>query len=83
MSRIFKFRENLTGVSSTLHEDVGTFMIISGQIHLRMRDVSDRVGEKIITDILCSITFLFPKIVPFEIMQKKQVLEPDRTQMAI
>jgi len=58
-------------------------MIISGQIHLRMRDVSDRVGEKIITDILCSITFLFPKIVPFEIMQKKQVLEPDRTQMAI
>jgi hypothetical protein len=40
----------------TLHEDHYTFLIISRSIHLRMRNVSDKVVEKVEAHFLCSIT---------------------------
>jgi hypothetical protein len=57
LSRKFKFHWNLARVTDTLHEDVYTFMIISSQLLLRMRNASDKFVEKIKTHILCSITF--------------------------
>jgi hypothetical protein len=43
--------------NGTLHEDLCTFMIISRWILLRIRNVSDKIVQKIKTHILCSITF--------------------------
>jgi hypothetical protein len=53
----FKFRSNLTRITGTLHEDVFTFMTMSRWLLLRMRNVSNKVVEKIKTHILCSVTF--------------------------
>jgi len=40
-----------------LHEDISTFMIISRSILLRMRNVSDKVGEKIKTHFMSNNFF--------------------------
>jgi len=53
----------MTSITGTLLEDVCTFMIISRLILLRMRNISDRIVEKIKTHILYSIT-CFSKILP-------------------
>jgi hypothetical protein len=47
-----KFHSNLTRVTCTFHEDVSTFrpMIISRSMLFRMRNVSDKIIEKIKTD---------------------------------
>ena len=42
LSRKFKFHYNPTKIMGTLHEDVSTFMAISGLILLRMRNVSNK-----------------------------------------
>jgi len=39
--RKFKFLYNQTRITGTLHDDLCTFMIISGWVILRMRNVSD------------------------------------------
>jgi hypothetical protein len=52
-----KFHQNLTRIKGTLHENLCTFMIISRWILLRMRNVPDKIVEKIKTHILCSKTF--------------------------
>ena len=57
LSRKFNFHWNLWRKTGTLHEDLCTFMVIYRWIILRMRNVSDKVVEKIETHILCSITF--------------------------
>jgi len=57
MSRKFKFHRNLTRITDTSHEDVCTFMITSRSILLRMRNVSDKIVEKIKTHVLCSIIY--------------------------
>jgi len=41
------------------------FVIISRRIILGMRNVSDKILQKVQNHILCSITFFFPKIVFF------------------
>jgi len=41
-----------------LREDLYTCLIISSSVPLRMRNVSDKLAEKIKTHILGSITFL-------------------------
>jgi hypothetical protein len=43
-----------------------------------MRIVSEKVTEKIKTQILCSVTFCFSKIVPF-MKNWKNVVQPDRS----
>jgi len=42
LSRIFKFRFNLTRITGILHEDQYIFMIMSCLCRLRMRYVSDK-----------------------------------------
>jgi hypothetical protein len=55
--RKFKFHYNLTRIMGNLHENLFTFMVKSRPILLRMRNVSDKVAEKIKTQILCSKLF--------------------------
>jgi hypothetical protein len=64
-----------------LHEDLCTFMIISRSVLLRIRNVSEKVVQKIKTHILCSITFSEYRAV-CEIMWKIMI-EPDRPQMTM
>ena len=42
-----------------------TFLIISRSVRLNMRDVSDKIVEKIQINLLYSVNFFPPKIVPF------------------
>jgi len=47
LSRELKFHYNLTRITGTLHEDRYTFMIISGSLILRIRNIADlKVVEK-------------------------------------
>ena len=41
--RKFKFHSNLIKISSTLHDDLRTFMVISRSVLLRTRNVSDNI----------------------------------------
>ena len=64
LSRKFKFHLKLTIITGTLHEDVCTYIYDNILLNFRrMRNVSDKIIEKIKTRILCSISFS-PKIVP-------------------
>ena len=54
LSRKFKFHENHTRITGTLHEDQYTFLIIPCSVLLRLRNVSE-VVEEIRTPNLCSI----------------------------
>jgi preprotein translocase subunit Sec63 len=47
---------NLTRVTGTSNKDQCLFVIISLSALLRMRNVSNRIIEKIKTHILCSVT---------------------------
>ena len=49
----------MTRITGTLYEDRYSFLIISRSVLLRIRNVSDKVVEKIKIHILCSITFFF------------------------
>ena len=46
LSRRFKFHQNLTTITGTLHEERYIFLIISRSFLLRMRNVSDKFVEK-------------------------------------
>ena len=63
--RKFKFHLNLTRITGTLHKDPYTLKIIPRSFLLRVRNVSDKVAEKIKTHFLCKIFFSPLKIVPF------------------
>ena len=84
MSRKIKIHYNLTRITNTLHGDQHTFLNISRSVRLRMRDVSDKLAEKIKTRILYSITSPPPKknLAFYEIMWEN-IAEPDRPQMTI
>jgi hypothetical protein len=47
----------MTRITGTLHEDVCTFIIAFRWSLLRMRNVSDKVVEKIKPHVLCSVSF--------------------------
>jgi len=49
LSKMFKFHQNLTRITGTLHEDLCTFMIVSRWIYRIMRNISDKVVGKIKT----------------------------------
>ena len=71
----------MTSITGTLHDDICIFMIISHWILLRMRNVSDKVDEKIKSDISYSVTF-FENCVTYKIVWKNMV-EPGRSQTMI
>jgi len=68
-------------ITTTLHEDLCTFMIRSSWILLRMRNISDKVSDKITTHILCSITF--PGYRVFCEMMWGKEMNPDKLPMTI
>jgi hypothetical protein len=51
----------VTRITGTSHEDRCTFMIISHRTLLGLRNISDKIVEKIKIHILCLITFFFRK----------------------
>ena len=65
-----------------VHEDVCTFLLLSRSFLLRMRNVSDKLcTETQNTRIMLNNFFL--KIVPLMKKMWKNMVEPDRPQMAI
>jgi hypothetical protein len=68
--RKFKFDCNMTGMTSTLHEDLGAVMTISRWILLSMRNVSDKSCRKSHNSYFTLNNF-FPKTVPFMIWYGK------------
>jgi hypothetical protein len=55
----FKFNDNLTRITGTLHEEMCVLMVISLSFLIIMRNFPDNVAEKIKTHISCSVTFFF------------------------
>jgi len=76
LSSKFKFHENLTIITGTLHDRYRLF-IISRSVLLRMRKFSSKVVGKIKTHILCPKTFIVNCAV-CEIMLKN-IVQPGRT----
>ena len=68
--------------TGTLHENLCAFLIMSRSVPLGMKNVSDKIVQKIKTQVSCSITFLFGNRAVYEIMWKN-VVERGRPQMAI
>jgi hypothetical protein len=62
--RNFKFLYSLTRITSTLHEDLWAFMVISRWTPLRMRNVSGSSCREN-QDTHFMFSSFFPKIVPF------------------
>jgi len=63
-----KFRENLTRITGTLHEELCTFMIISRRILLRMRNVSDKSCRE-----NRNTHFIFHNFAPLSLEMKNKV----------
>ena len=57
-------------ISDTIHEDKYTFLIISGSIPLRMRNVSGRNYRGQYTHFMSTNFFFFASLVVFEIMRE-------------
>jgi hypothetical protein len=55
--KTFRFYENPARITGTLHKVVFVFMVVSRRILLRMRNVIDRVVEKLKIHILYLVTF--------------------------
>jgi hypothetical protein len=71
LTRKFKFRQNLTRIMGTWHEDQHTF-VISRSVLLRMRNVAEKVVHKIKPHILFWIMCPPPEnLAVYEIMWKK------------
>ena len=61
----------------TSHENQYTFMIMSHSLLLKVKNVVDKIVEKIKTHILlCSINFILKKHAIYELMWKN-IVEPD------
>jgi len=58
-----------------LHEDHYIFMILSRSIIFKMRNVPDKIVEKIKTRNLFSIFFFFKNLTVYEIMWKNTIGE--------
>ena len=79
---------SLTRKTGTLCEDVCTFMIVSCSVHLRMRNVSDKICKKKKSKhTLCSITPPQPPTRKYcrlwDKMKKKNMVEPNMSEMAV
>jgi len=59
LPRKFEFRQNLTRITGTLHEELCTFMAISRLILLRMRNVSDKSCRENQNTSFCVQYFFF------------------------
>ena len=68
-------------MKGTLHEGQCTFLITSRSVPFRMRNVSEKIVEKIKTHIFCSMTFLKYRAV-YEVMWK-DIVQPGRPKMKI
>ena len=83
LSREIKLYQNLTRIRGSLHEDQYNFLIVSCQILLRMKTISDKSCRKIRnTHFIFTNFFFFRKSCLFEIMWKTCV-ERGRTQMIL
>ena len=51
---VSEFHYNLTRITGSVQEHQCTFMIISREIHFRMRNVSDKICKENKTHISCS-----------------------------
>jgi len=71
----------MTRVTVTLHGDIYIFENISLNFH-RMRNVSEKVVDKIKTRILCSVTSFSENDAVQETVWKNMV-QPDRSQIVI
>ena len=67
-SRKFKVHYYLTRTTGTLHEDRGTFLIISCPLLLPMRNFLSKFVETCKTHILCSKAFILEILALCEIM---------------
>jgi hypothetical protein len=76
-----KFNQNPKRITDTSHEEVFTFMTIFRWPLLRIRNISDKVVEKIRIHVLCSITFSRNSAV-YEIISRNMV-ESERPLMTI
>jgi len=84
LSRKFKFHQNLTTGTGTLHEDRQIVLIISRSVVLRVRNVSDKsCTENQNTHFVFSNFFIsFENRAVYEIMWKN-IVERGRSQMTI
>jgi hypothetical protein len=71
----------VTKITGTLHEDLCTFVMIYRTILLRMRNVLNRIVEKIKTH--CMFYNFFSENRAFYEIMWKSMIEPDRPQMTI
>jgi hypothetical protein len=81
MPRKFKFHENLTRITGTLHEDQYTFLIISPLVLLRMRNVSYKSCRKIQNTFYFQYIFSENRAVYERLW--KNILDPEKPQMTI
>jgi len=81
LSTKLKCHWNLTRITGTLLEDQYTIFIVSSSVLLIMKNVSDKNCREIQNHILHSVTFLRKSCHLW--YNAKNVVEPDRTQMAI
>jgi len=66
LPRPFKFHENLTRITGTLHGNQYAFLIISPSVLIRMRNVSDkRCRGNYNTHFMFNNYEYFSKIIPF------------------
>ena len=82
LSRKFKFHQNLTRITGTLHEDWYTYMIIYRSFLLRMRNVSDKIWRENQNIHFILKNFFTENPVFYEIMWKN-IVQPGRPQMTI
>ena len=81
LARKFRFRYNLRRITGTSHEELWiyvTFMIIS-HLGLLMRNITEKIVEKIKTRILCSKTSPPPENRTVYGIMWKNAVKPDRT----
>ena len=76
------FVKNLTRITDTLHENQNTFLTIFRWILLRIKNISDKVVQKINTLIFILNTFFSENRVVYEIL-RKNIVQPDRPQTTI
>jgi hypothetical protein len=68
-------------MTCTLHENLYTFLIVSGSFLIRMTNVAHKTVEAMNINILCSITFIENRAV-YELLRKNMVL-PERPKTTI
>jgi hypothetical protein len=73
----------MTRITGALHGDVCTFMMKSLSILLRMRNISGKIVGKSKIHVLCSKKFFFSENRAVDEIMWENVVEPDRTKMAI